>query len=116
MVKKLSNLFISSIIFSSVLTPVKSQEWDKKWDENITTKIDVQTFWNRVKETRELKYGKDASWDTNFDYCSNWSNNIAVAKGEGYVMSNLIKYTHKCLNTLDFMTKYMLDENAEYKE
>lgn len=109
--KKLSSkLFIFFLIFESFFTPTYSEEWNKEWDENITTKIDVQTFWNRVKETRELKYGKDASWDTNFDYCSNWSNNIAVAKGEGYVMSNLIKYTHKCLKTLDFMTKYMLEE------
>ena len=116
MVKKLSNLFISSLIFSSVLTPVKSQEWDKKWDENITTKIDVQTFWKQVKETRKIKYGKDDGWDKNMDYCSYWSENIALTKGEGLVMSNLIKYADKCINTLNFMTKYMLDENAEYKE
>ena len=31
-------------------------------------------------------------------------------KGEGYVMSNLIKYVHKCLNTLGLMTKYVLEE------
>ena len=112
MVKKLSNLFISSLIFSSVLTPVYSEKLDK----NITTKIDVQTFWKKVKETREIKYGKDDGWDKNMDYCSYWSENIALTKGEGLVMSNLIKYADKCMNTLNFMTKYMLDENAEYKE
>ena len=89
---------------------------ESKWDENITTKIDVQTFWKQVKETREIKYGKDDGWDKNMDYCSYWSENIALTKGEGLVMSNLIKYADKCMNTLNFMTKYMLDENAEYKE
>ena len=112
MVKKLSNLFISSLIFSSVLTPVYSEKWDK----NITSKIDVQTFWKQVKETREIKYGKDEGWNKNIDFCSYWSENIALTKGEGLVMSKLIKYADKCMNTLNFMTKYMLDENAEYKE
>ena len=31
-------------------------------------------------------------------------------------MSNLIKYADKCMNTLNFMTKYMLDETASYEE
>ena len=109
MVKRLSNLFIFSLIFSSVLTPVYSEKWDK----NITSKIDVQTFWKQVKETRELKYGKDPSWDKNMDYCSYFSEKIAVSKGEGLVMSNLIKYADKCMNTLNFMTKYLLDETEE---
>ena len=50
------------------------------------------------------------------DYCSYWSENIALTKGVGLVISKLIKYADKCMNTLNFMTKYMLDENAEYKE
>ena len=29
----------------------------EQWDKNITTKIDVESFWKQVKETRELKYG-----------------------------------------------------------
>ena len=95
---------------------VSNTKTDPKWDEKITSKIDVQTFWKQVKETREIKYGKDEGWDKNMDYCSYWSENIALTKGEGLVMSNLIKYADKCMNTLNFMTKYMLDENAEYKE
>ena len=35
---------------------------------------------------------------------------IAISKGEGYIMSNLIRYTHKCLKTLGLMTKYVLEE------
>ena len=66
MVKRLSNLFIFSLIFSSVLTPVYSEKWDK----NITSKIDVQTFWKKVKETREIKYGKDDGWDKIREYCT----------------------------------------------
>ena len=84
---------------------------NRDWDAKITTKIDVGTFWNRIKKTREIKYGKDSNWDTNFDYCSNWSNRISILKSEGYVMSSLIRYTHKCLETLEFMTKYVLEEN-----
>ena len=106
MVKRLSNLFISSLIFSSVLTPVYSEKWDKK----ITSKVDVATFWKQLKETREIKYGKDEGWDKNMDYCSYWSENIALSKGEGLVMSKLIKYADKCMNTLQFMTKYILEE------
>lgn len=106
MCKLFSKLILFSLFFRSDLNPVYSE----KWDENITTKVEVRTFWNRVKETREIKYGKDPNWDKNFDFCSDWSNNIAISKGEGYVMSNLIRYTHKCLNTLDFMTKYVLEE------
>ena len=109
--KKLSSkLFIFLLIFGSFFTPIYSEEWDKDPDAKITTKIDVETFWKQVKKTRAIKYGKDSAWDTNFDYCSNWSNKIAISKGEGYVMSNLIKYTHKCLNTLGLMTKYVLEE------
>ena len=109
--KKLSSkLFIFFLIFGSFFTPIYSEKLNEGWDSNITTKIDVETFWKQVKKTRAIKYGKDSAWDTNFDYCSNWSNKIAISKGEGYVMSNLIKYAHKCLNTLGLMTKYVLEE------
>ena len=50
------------------------------------------------------------------DYCSYWSENIALTKGEGLVLSKLIKYADKCMNTLNFMTRFMFDENEEYKE
>ena len=82
----------------------------EQWDKNITTKIDVESFWKQVKETREIKYGKDPSWDKNMDYCSYFAEKIALSKGEGYVMSNLIKYADKCHKTLNFMTKYLLEE------
>ena len=109
--KKLSSkLFIFFLIFGSFFTPTYSEEWNKKRDAKITTKIDVETFWEQVKKTREIKYGKDSDWNINFDYCSNWSNKIAITKGEGYIMSNLIRYTSKCLETLGLMTKYVLEE------
>ena len=50
------------------------------------------------------------------DYCSYFSEKISLTKREGLVMSNLIKYADKCMNTLNFMTKYMLDETASYEE
>ena len=46
------------------------------------------------------------------DYCAYFSEKIALAKGEGLVMSNLIKYADKCMNTLNFMTDYVLNEGA----
>ncbi len=109
--KKLSSdLFIFFLIFGSFFTPIYSEEQNKELESKITTKVDVETFWKQLKKTREIKYGKDSTWDANFDYCSNWSNKIALSKGEGYVMSKLIKYTQKCLNTLGLLTKYVLEE------
>ena len=109
--KKLSSkIFIFLLIFGSFFTPIYSEEWDKERDAKITTKVDVETFWKQLKKIREIKYGKDSNWEINFDYCSNWSSKIAISKGEGYVMSNLIRYTHKCLNTLRLMTKNLLEE------
>ena len=101
-----SKLILFYLISGSLLTPVYSE----KWDEKITSKVDVETFWKQVKETRKIKYGKDEGWEKNMDYCSYWSENIALKKGEGLVMSNLIKYADKCMNTLNFMNKYVLEE------
>ena len=50
------------------------------------------------------------------DYCSYFSEKIAVSKGEGYVISNLINYADKCHNTVNFMTRYMLDKTAQFEE
>ena len=100
----------------SLTVPFLMTANSEQWDKNITTKIDVESFWKQVKETREIKYGKDPSWDKNMDYCSYFAEKIALSKGEGYVMSNLIKYADKCHKTLNFMTRYMLDETAQYEE
>ena len=83
----------------------------EQWDKNITTKIDVESFWKQVKETREIKYGEDPSWDKNMDYCSYFAEKIALSKGEGYVMSNLVKYADKCHKTLNLMSIYLLEED-----
>ena len=105
-IKRLSTIFFYALILSSSVTPVYSE----KWDEKITSKVDIQTFWKQVKETREIKYGRDEGWDKNMDYCSYWSENIALTKGEGLIMSNLIKYADKCMKTLNLMTKYVLEK------
>ena len=106
--KKSIKLLTALSLTIPFLMTTNAEQWDKK----ITTKVDVETFWNQVKKTRESKYGKDPSWDKNMDYCSYFSEKIALAKGEGYVMSNLIKYADKCINTLNFMTKYLLEEEG----
>ena len=53
---------------------------------------------------------KAEQWDKNMDYCSYFEEKVAIAKGEGLVMNKLIKYADKCHNTLNFMTKYLLEE------
>ena len=80
--KKLNNIIKFLLIVSAsgvISTATHSEEWDK----NITSKIDVDSFWLEVKKVREIKYGVDASWDKNMDYCSYWSEQIAKSKGEG---------------------------------
>ena len=105
--KKSIKLLTALSLTVPFLMTTNAEQWDKK----ITTKVDVETFWNQVKETREIKYGKDPSWDKNMDYCSYFAEKIALSRGEGYVMSNLIKYAEKCHETLNFMTNIFLKKN-----
>ena len=105
MISILKLLIVFSVLGAQIIDANAEQ-----WDKNITTKVDVESFWNQVKETRELKYGKDPSWDKNMDYCSYFAEKIAISKGEGLAMSKLIKYSNKCHQTLNFMTKYLLNE------
>ena len=35
---------------------------------------------------------------------------LALSKGEGFVMSKLVKYANKCHHTLNLMTQYLLEE------
>ena len=105
--KKSIKLLTVLSLSGAILISANAEQWDK----NITTKIDVESFWKQVKETREIKYGVDPSWDKNMDYCSYFAEKIALSKGEGYVMSNLIKYADKCHKTLNFMSIYLLEED-----
>ena len=104
--QKIFQRFLIIFFVSPFFITSKAEQWDK----NITTKVDVESFWNQLKEIREKKYGVDKDWDKNMDYCSYFAEKIAISKGEGYIMSNLIRYTHKCLNTLGLMTKYVLEK------
>ena len=108
--KIILKIILFFLIFGPFFAPFYSEELNKERDTKITTKVDVETFWKKFRKIREIKYGKDSTWDINFNYCSNWSSKIALSKGEGYVMSKLIGYTQKCLKTLDLMTKYVLEE------
>ena len=101
----MKKLFLLFLIFG-FCTPAHSQQTD----ENITTKIDVEYFWNQIKKTRKIKYGVDKKWEKNMDYCSYFAENIALSKGEGFVMSKLVKYANKCHHTLNLMTQYLLEE------
>ena len=80
-------------------------------NENIITKIEVDDFWKQLKEIRELKYGIDEKWEINIDYCSNWSEGVALSKDGGYIMSNLVAYTNMCMDTLNKMTEMIYSEN-----
>ena len=94
----------------SLISPFFITANAEQWDKNITTKIDVESFWKQVKETREIKYGVDPSWDKNMDYGSYFAEKIALSKGEGLIMSKLMKYANKCHKTLNFMTNFLLEE------
>ena len=104
--QKIFQRFLIIFFVSPFFITSKAEQWDK----NITTKVDVESFWNQLKEIREKKYGVDKDWDKNMDYCSYFAEKIALSKGEGLVMNKLIKYADKCHQTLNFMTKYLLEE------
>ena len=97
-------------IILSLCSPFFLTANSEKGDKNIRTKVDVKSFWNQIKKTREIKYGVDKGWDKNMDYCSYFAEKIALSHGEGLVVSNLIKYVNKCHYTLNLITKYMLQE------
>ena len=80
-------------------------------NENVITKIEVDDFWNQLKEIRKIKYGIDEEWEINIDYCSNWSKRAAISNGEGYIMSNLVTYTNICMETLSKMNDMVFLEN-----
>ena len=107
--KKIFPKFLILSLCSPLFLTTNSEQWDK----NITTKVDVESFWEQIKKTREIKYGVDKDWEKNMDYCSYFAEKIALSKGEGLVMSKLIKYVNKCHQTLNFMTKYLLEEEAK---
>ena len=106
---KIFSQFLVIYLISTFFTKVSSEQLNK----NITTKVDVEYFWNRIKKTREIKYGVDKDWNKNMDYCSYFAEKIALSKGEGLVMSKLIKYANKCHNTLNLMTEYILEIELE---
>lgn len=80
-------------------------------NENFITKIEIDDFWKQLKEIRALKYGIDEKWEINIDYCSNWSERVALSKDGGYIMSNLVAYTNKCMDTLSKLNDMVYFEN-----
>ena len=80
-------------------------------NENVITKIEVDDFWKQLKEIRETKYGIDEVWEKNIDYCSDWSERVALSKDEGFIMSNLVAYTNTCMEILSKMDEMIDLEN-----
>ncbi len=80
-------------------------------NENFITKIEVDDFWKQLKEIREAKYGIDEVWEKNINYCSDWSERVALSKDEGFIMSNLVAYTNICMETLGNMDEMINIEN-----
>ena len=59
-----------------------------------------------------IKFAIDEKWEINIDYCSNWSEGVALSKDGGYIMSNLVAYTNMCMDTLSKMTEMIyLEKN-----
>ena len=80
-------------------------------NENVITKIEIDDFWKQLKDIRETKYGIDEVWEKNIDYCSDWSERVALSKDEGFIMSNLVAYTNICMDTLSKMDEIINLEN-----
>ena len=80
-------------------------------NENFITKIEVDDFWKQLKEIRDAKYGIDEVWEKNINYCSDWSERVALSKDEGFIMSNLVAYTNICMETLSKMDEMINLEN-----
>ena len=80
-------------------------------NDNFITKIEVDDFWKQLKEIREAKYGIDEVREKNIDYCSDWSERVALSKDEGFIMSNLVAYTNICMETLGNMDEMINIEN-----
>ena len=74
-------------------------------------KVTMDEFWRELKETREIKYGKDIHFEKNLDYCRHFGEISVLHKGDEWNLKNIVKYCYYCMNTLNGMTREVKKED-----
>ena len=76
-------------------------------------KVTMDEFWRELKETREIKYGKDIHFEKNLDYCRHFGEISVLHKGDEWKLKNIVKYCYYCMNTLNGMTREVKKEDFD---
>ena len=76
-------------------------------------KVTMDEFWKELKETREIKYGKDIHFEKNLDYCRHFGEISVLHKGDEWNLKNIVKYCYYCMNTLNEMTREVKKEDFD---
>ena len=76
-------------------------------------KVTMDEFWEELKETREIKYGKDIHFEKNLDYCRHFGEISVLHKGDEWNLKNIVKYCYYCMNTLNGMTREVKKEDFD---
>ena len=82
----------------------------ESWKE---MKVTMDEFWKELKETREIKYGKDIHFEKNLDYCRHFGEISVLHKGDEWNLKNIVKYCYYCMNTLNGMTREVKKEDFD---
>ena len=76
-------------------------------------KVTMDEFWRELKETREIKYGKDIHFEKNLVYCRHFGEISVLHKGDEWNLKNIVKYCYYCMNTLNGMTREVKKEDFD---
>ena len=76
-------------------------------------KVTMDEFWRELKETREIKYGKDIHFEKNLDYCRHFGEISVLHRGDEWNLKNIVKYCYYCMNTLNGMTREVKKEDFD---
>ena len=83
---------------------------ERRKNKNKDMKATMEEFWKELKETREIKYGKDNHFVLNIDYCREFSERSVIHKGNEWNLKNIIKYCYWCMDKLNKMTREVKNE------
>ena len=83
---------------------------ERRRKDNKDMKASMEEFWRELIETREIKYGKDDHFESNLDYCRNFSERAVLHKGDEWNLKNIVKYCYWCMDKLNKMTREVKNE------
>ena len=83
---------------------------ERRKNKNKDMKATMEEFWKELKETREIKYGKDNHFVLNLDYCREFSERSVIHKGNEWNLKNIVKYCYWCMDKLNKMTREVKNE------